>query len=179
MVTFNPEVMYWPSAPCKHGHNSPYYKRGHRCAECRQLVCLSWRRTNPEKEREKSKQWRDRNREHLRKLARQRYMNNPSKRERDRAWKKAHPHIFAALQVKREAAKKRRTPKWADMAMIKWVYSCAPIFSRETGIAHHVDHVVPLNGENVCGLHVHQNLTIIPATENMRKKNKWDSSRNF
>ena len=179
MVTFNSEVMYWPGRPCKNGHDSPYYKRGNHCVECRRVVCLSWRNSNKEKDRENQRRWANANRERRRALARARYNRNPLIREKHRAWKKAHQHIFTALQVKREASKKMRTPKWADHAMIKWLYGCAQIFTRETGIKHHVDHIVPLNGKNVCGFHVHRNMTIITASENMKKKNKWEGEWEF
>ena len=75
---------------------------------------------------------------------------------------------------KRRAIKLQRTPPWADLAEIKEVYRRAVEVSRRTGVSHHVDHVIPLQGEAVSGLHVAENLQVITAIENSRKRNKWE-----
>lgn len=63
-------------------------------------------------------------------------------------------------------------PNWADRDAIKAIYrKCAEI-TKATGIDHEVDHIVPLRGKNVCGLHIHQNLQILTREENARKSNK-------
>lgn len=168
--------MYWPDGPCGNGHNAPRYKAGNRhCVECKKIYCRNWRLANAQHELAKAKEWRDRNREFLQKRDRLRYHSSPSKRERDKKWKKENPHVFAALQVKREAAKKQRTPTWADHAAMRAIYKQAAKLTRETGILHHVDHIVPLLGKDVCGLHVPNNLRVVTADENMRKKNKWSA----
>lgn len=64
---------------------------------------------------------------------------------------------------------RKATPPWADRAAIKAIYSERERISAETGIEHHVDHVIPLCHSHVCGLHVPDNLRIIPAAENKAK----------
>lgn len=46
--------------------------------------------------------------------------------------------------------------------------------TEETGVQHEVDHMVPIAGKNVCGLHVPWNLRVIPRLDNIRKSNKLD-----
>ena len=84
-----------------------------------------------------------------------------------KAWKVANPGIAVAHSAKRRAAKLERTPAWADLEKIKEIYRLAA----ELGMV--VDHVVPLQGELVSGLHVHINLQLITAFENGSKGNKF------
>lgn len=73
----------------------------------------------------------------------------------------------------RRLAVKRATPAWADLAEIQKVYIRASEMRKE-GHNVHVDHIIPLQGKTVCGLHVSWNLQIISAEENVRKSNRFD-----
>jgi hypothetical protein len=71
--------------------------------------------------------------------------------------------------------KSRAVPKWLtedEYQQIKDFYEIARMFKLFTGQDYHVDHIVPLQGKNVCGLHVPWNLQVIPARENLSKSNK-------
>tara|TARA_R110000868_G_scaffold369044_1_gene632270 strand:+ start:257 stop:898 length:642 start_codon:yes stop_codon:yes gene_type:complete len=78
--------------------------------------------------------------------------------------------------IKRRLAKLNRTPKWTtkeDLETIKHIYIIANQFSKSFGTEYHVDHIIPLQGKLVSGLHVPSNLQIIPATDNIKKGNKY------
>lgn len=65
------------------------------------------------------------------------------------------------------------TPEWADRVAIRNIYIERCEMSCDDGVIYHVDHVVPLQGRNVCGLNVSWNLRIVPAKENLSKRNRF------
>jgi excisionase family DNA binding protein len=67
----------------------------------------------------------------------------------------------------------RRAP-WADRHAIAAIYAKAKALTAETGIEHQVDHVIPLQGDFVSGLRVENNLQILPAVDNIKKRNRFD-----
>lgn len=123
-----------------------------------------------------------------------------------RAYRKAHPHIYAAASAKFRAAnpdkvgqtnstwrmknpdkvranRKRQAPKykaalrrasvvWADAAAVEKFYAEAARLTTETNVRHEVDHVEPLRGKLICGLHCEFNLRVVPRSINRRKSNK-------
>jgi hypothetical protein len=99
------------------------------------------------------------------------------RREVKRLWRKNNLPLVLADCAKRRASKLQRTPSWLtefDLLKIKCYYQVAAMRTRESGENWHVDHIIPLQGKNVCGLHVPSNLQIIPAIENMRKNNHFE-----
>lgn len=77
-------------------------------------------------------------------------------------------------QTKRHASKMQRTPSWLTeehIKQMKSIYELAHKKTRAEGIQYEVDHILPLQGKNVSGLHVPWNLQVLTASENSRKKN--------
>lgn len=90
------------------------------------------------------------------------------------SYRRANPDIYAEAFARRRASKRRAIPQWSERNAVKEIYAEAARLSRETGIPHEVDHVVPLQSAWVCGLHWEGNLKIIPMVENRSKANsRW------
>jgi DNA modification methylase len=117
--------------------------------------------------------WRKKNPERVKEISKKCYKKRPDKaRECNKKWKKNNPGVVNAQAAKRRAAQLQQTPKWANLEKIRDIYIEAARLTKETGIRHHVDHVLPLQGRNVCGLHIETNLQILTASENCSKSNK-------
>ena len=86
-------------------------------------------------------------------------------------WRSEHKEYDVAKTAKRKALKLSATPKWADKNKIKTEYALAQWCTDVMGTPYHVDHIVPLKGKTVCGLHVEANLCVIPAADNISKSN--------
>lgn len=125
---------------------------GH-CKSCQD----AWRSENSELLCALSQQWRKINPERVKKVA--------------AAYRKNNLHRQAANEARRRAAKLRATPAWADLEKIRTIYEDAQKQGME------VDHVVPLRGRTVCGLHVENNLQLLTKKENGSKNNRfWPDS---
>jgi hypothetical protein len=148
-----------------------------------------------EKSRQFQKRWRENNkkyihekqtselgRKYFREYSKKRRKDNIKLKEYDKAYKKTekykaksnetrkrnyenNPGKYKAIVAKRRADQMQATPKWANLKKIKEIYLNCP-----KGME--VDHIMPLKGENLCGLHVEYNLQYLTKSENATKKNK-------
>jgi hypothetical protein len=78
-----------------------------------------------------------------------------------------------ALRGKRRAAELQRTPAWADHKVIARIYTLAVMATELAGFSYHLEHIYPLQGETVCGLHVHENLRWFEGRANCSKHNAY------
>lgn len=109
---------------------------------------------------------------------RREYSKRTSKKNVARAskWKKNNPDKVNFYTAARRAAKLNATPNWLTQEhhdQIKLIYAHAKECELLTGDKYHVDHIVPLQGENVSGLHVPWNLQVLPADINIKKSNSY------
>lgn len=74
---------------------------------------------------------------------------------------------------RRQLRIKMATPIWVDFGRIADLVLERDRVTRETGVEHHIDHIVPLAGRNVCGLHVHHNMRVVEARVNLSKGAKF------
>ena len=96
-----------------------------------------------------------------------------------RRWRKSNPDKHAAAQAKRRASKLQATPPWLNgpqKAHILRTYELAKLMTEVTGQEYHVDHILPLKGENVCGLHVPWNLQVLRGDLNRKKSNSMEGN---
>jgi len=187
---------YFTGQPCKHGHVSDRFVASKKCRRCGIEQNAEWMRNNPEQWKAISRNSKRRtyntvrNAESCRRFT-EKNRDNPAYHERNamraaawreknperahaiqRAYKESHRGVLAARTSERKGRQRHATPQWANLAAIELIYREAAAISARSGVTHHVDHYFPLKGETVCGLHVENNLRVIPWIDNIRKSNR-------
>lgn len=157
------------------------------CKACMDFARALWLGANPEKQKdvaarcyqkhkerrsEEIKAWGKKNRGRKNETKKAWRENN---RAKDTAytlkWQAENPDKVAALCAARKAHVKRATPSWANKFFIAEAYHLAKLREKVCGGEWQVDHIIPLRGKNVCGLHVEFNLQVIPGKMNRQKYN--------
>lgn len=155
---------FFTGRPCKRGHIAERTTTNSVCCECSMERSRVNHYTRYPKIREhklaQQKLWRDAHKEEIR-LQKQ-------------EWLRANKAISQFNSAKRRAALKQATVAWASADAILRLYEESTKLTAETGVPHHVDHIIPLQHDMVCGLHCESNLRVIPAEENWSKNNKFN-----
>jgi hypothetical protein len=146
------------------------------CKSCSVQRATQWQQVNREYRADYHKVYRQVNRDALLEKKKTYYHANKeadrgAKAKRSSAYAKANPHVINAHNAKRKATKLQATPAWVDLEAIKGMYQLATIFNR-TGMNLHVDHIIPLQSDLVCGLHCESNMQLMPASDNISKGNR-------
>ncbi len=144
-------------------YNKKYYlENKERCL----MVVNKWRLKNKERTKKTNKLYNLNNKDKVKEIARLYVLNNKAKiKKYITEYNLKKPHIQNAITAKRRALKLKATPKFANLKKIREIYKNCPK-------GYHVDHIVPLQGKEVCGLHVEWNLQYLTPSENSSKSNK-------
>ena len=134
--------------PLESYHNVKSFPLGkaYTCKECAKERTKRWNRDNPDKKKV---------------LGAADYAKNTE--------------LYLERACRRHLRSKHATPPWLSTEQrqqISDLYKTSRQLFKETGIKYHVDHIIPLQGKDVCGLHVPWNLQLLPASENLLKSNK-------
>ena len=147
---------YFTGLFCKQGHISKRWTATGNCAECQKKRTLAWADKN--KDKIKAYLYSDEMKKKRQEYGKVFYLKN---RE-----------IFIAKDAKRRALKLQATTLWGQDGIKAFYKKAKELQEMNPGTKYHVDHIVPLVGEDVCGLHNQFNLQILTASENWRKGNK-------
>ena len=137
----------------------------------------AWYAANKSRKAAQSAAWMEANPGRASELAATRYLlNKPSFNLKSAEWRRLNPATVLDIKVKRRVAQMNRSPKW-DQELTEFVsaeaYRLSESRNLATGFKWHVDHVIPLQGKRVSGLHSWSNLAVIPATLNLQKNNRF------
>lgn len=124
-----------------------------------------WGGNNLERLREVSANYRTKNRDKVNALARSQYRKDVA----------ARPDLFVERNLSYRNALALATPSWLshhDFSVMEWIKFSAKSATLLSGVKHSVEHIVPIRGVSVCGLHVPWNMSVIPQAENSRKGNR-------
>lgn len=167
----------------------------HHCKSCHSILKASWYKNNAEKVKADSAEWYKQNSERRKKTLAAWKEKNSEKYKSYQAewykkssdeyksnrkisyslWAKNNPEKVQSLVSARRARKLKATPKWFgefDKLVIAEAHDLARLRLKSTGIFWEVDHMIPMKATHVCGLHVWNNIQVIPSTLNSSKNNK-------
>jgi len=181
-------LQYFTGRPCKFGHIKPRTTSNKTCMECHRQAqnrryekypsiikrkCREYRLRNLEKCKSRAKEYQQRTRTERLAYYSARYIRKKDEiAEKVRAYRARRPGFANEVSKAYLTRKSRAMPWWVDRAEIRSIYAEAAQKTIETGVVYSVDHIYPLKGKTVCGLHVPWNLQIITKRDNCRKATK-------
>lgn len=159
--------------PCRRALKKAHYYKNR---ESQIAAARAWNLAHPEIVKANKRASHRKNREAINARSREKYAERKAQiTAANTAWRKANPAKCREIKSRRRAAKLQRTPKWLSLEQkhqIFEIYKQAEDSCKFFGIEIHVDHIVPLQGKDVSGLHVPWNLQLLPGVTNLQKRNR-------
>ena len=168
---------YYTGVPCVRGHVALRKTKGV-CVVCMQedwALDNAKRATKPKTAAAKAAASRYYEKNRLAVIARAAQRPSVEKRRLRAEYKARNVDAVRVDTSMRKRRHRAATPEWLtaeERAVMRGLYTHARALSKLTGVSYVVDHIVPLQGAAVCGLHVPWNLQVITREENARKSNK-------
>lgn len=142
------------------------------CKSCQSETNKSWMQTNKLKRAAYEKSYKEATKDERKRGKKEWDLKNLEWRK---VYRKLNSHRYAAHAVKRYVKEKLSQPLWLNKHQLQEIenfYWLAKDLAAVSGQTYHVDHIVPLQGKTVCGLHVPWNLQVLPSDVNISKSNK-------
>ena len=169
------KTTYFTGRPCKHGHVVERATVNGNCIKCSSIRQANKRQQDPEAARQKDAWYYQKYREkNLLRAAQYRSQNPEKVAQASKTWRQNNKGKRAKMQMNRQAQKLQATPQWLSVEQKKHIelfYLEAAKLSQGFNASIHVDHIVPLKGKNVCGLHVPWNMQLVTKSYNCSKNN--------
>jgi len=167
---------YTSNKPCKRGHFDLRITATGTCTECKRLKEKERYAANPLKAIQKTRIFYYKNQQAMQERTRLDRLTDPPGKNaarleqaklKARLWRANNKKHHLALTTAHKKVVKQRTPAWANLQKIVEFYKNCPE-------GYQVDHIIPLRGKNVSGLHVVENLQYLTAKENRNKSNYYE-----
>lgn len=178
---------FYTGIECNSNHLSERSTNNGSCLECIRIRKKTYRKNNSQKIQKSNKAYQKANRESIAKREKIYAKNNSeaiSKRKRvyresnskdisesGKLWKKNNKGLCRSYDSTRRSLLLNATPSWSNKSKIADIYKKAREMEIKDSVKYHVDHIIPLNSNLVCGLHTEDNLQILTAKQNLEKSN--------
>lgn len=176
---------------CNTDRSADRFSKGRKkCKDCQNQYVRAWVQENKEERYAKLRVWRkayyQKNRQYLLACTKTWRDNNKHRLGSQgsvpsvnaKRWREANPDKVREATKRNWELKKNATPVWANRFFLREARELAKLRTKLFGFEWQVDHIIPFNNPNVCGLNWEGNIQVIPAIENIRKGNKYDADSN-
>lgn len=171
---------YFTGKECKHGHIDERITCSGSYVKCSNIRTQHYRKENKERYKKQKYIWdrtyRQKHDNELKAKKHEYYIGNIERlKAKSKEYSQNNKHKLSKHSIRRNYKRYQATPPWyvTEKSKINKLYTKRDELSELWGIQLHVDHIVPIQGKYVCGLHCWDNLQLLEASLNLAKRNKF------